>query len=228
MDIDRLTGLFVDHLTIGPSARLAAADVLPGRQTRLPWRRARHLQDQLDIRAGNWQDSGRGLMDPRSDGTAGAGRRDSPVRSAAGGPSLARRAPVRVGGPARRGPGRRLGRAAGVRVGGAALHRPGHRDRLVRSRSSGPAADAGRPAAVLRAAAGRRPNLASAVLARSLARLPGDYLEMHNQIVLAAETFTDPARHAGACTPRPGSPAPGRPRGMPAARAGAGMPSTGR
>ena len=46
---------------------------------------------------------------------------------------------------------------------------------------------------------GRRPNLASAVLARSLARLPGDYLEMHNQIVLAAETFTDPARHAGAC-----------------------------
>src|SRR5712671_4643839 len=45
----------------------------------------------------------------------------------------------------------------------------------------------------------RRPHLASAVLARSLARLPGDYLRFHNQIVLAAETFTDPARHAGSC-----------------------------
>jgi Domain of unknown function (DUF4338) len=44
-----------------------------------------------------------------------------------------------------------------------------------------------------------RPHLASAVLARSLARLPGDYLELHNQIVLAVETFTDPARHTGAC-----------------------------
>ncbi len=39
---------------------------------------------------------------------------------------------------------------------------------------------------------GRRPQLASAVLARS-------YLDLHNQIVLAAETFTDPARHTGAC-----------------------------
>ncbi len=46
---------------------------------------------------------------------------------------------------------------------------------------------------------GGRPNLASAVLARSLARLPGDYLELRNQIVLAVETFTDPARHTGAC-----------------------------
>jgi len=45
----------------------------------------------------------------------------------------------------------------------------------------------------------RRPHLASAVLARSLARLAGDYLAAHNQIVLAAETFTDPARHTGAC-----------------------------
>ncbi len=44
-----------------------------------------------------------------------------------------------------------------------------------------------------------RPHLASAVLARSLARLPGDYLQFRNQIVLAAETFTDPARHTGAC-----------------------------
>ncbi len=56
---------------------------------------------------------------------------------------------------------------------------------------------------------GRQPNLASAVLARSLARLPG------------AGT---PAR----ATPRPGSPVPDRPRGTPAARAGTGMPSTGR
>ena len=73
---------------------------------------------------------------------------------------------------------------------------------------------------------GRRPQLASAVLARSLARLPGDYLDLHNQIVLAAETFTDPARHTVRATPRPGSPVPGRPRGTLAARAGAGMPST--
>ncbi|HUY46739.1 MAG TPA: transposase family protein [Streptosporangiaceae bacterium] len=46
---------------------------------------------------------------------------------------------------------------------------------------------------------GGRPMLASAVLARSLARLPGDYLDLHHQVVLAAETFTDPARHAGTC-----------------------------
>ncbi len=30
-----------------------------------------------------------------------------------------------------------------------------------------------------------------------LAQLPGDYLAVHNQIVLAVETFTDPARHTG-------------------------------
>jgi hypothetical protein len=46
---------------------------------------------------------------------------------------------------------------------------------------------------------GGRPQLASAVLGRSLARLAGDYLDLHNQIVLAVETFTDPARHTGAC-----------------------------
>jgi len=46
---------------------------------------------------------------------------------------------------------------------------------------------------------GARRHLASAVLARSLRRLPGDYLAVHNQIVLAVETFTDPARHTGAC-----------------------------
>ena len=32
-----------------------------------------------------------------------------------------------------------------------------------------------------------------------LSRLPGDYLDLRNQIVLAAETFTDPARRTGAC-----------------------------
>ena len=46
---------------------------------------------------------------------------------------------------------------------------------------------------------GGRPQLASPAPARSLSRLPGDYLDLHNQIVLAAETFTDPARHTGAC-----------------------------
>jgi hypothetical protein len=46
---------------------------------------------------------------------------------------------------------------------------------------------------------GRVPNLASAVLARALRRLPGDYLAVYGHPVLAVETFTDPARHAGAC-----------------------------
>ena len=47
--------------------------------------------------------------------------------------------------------------------------------------------------------AGRVANLASAVLARALRRLPGDYLAVYGHRVLAVETFTDPARHAGAC-----------------------------
>jgi hypothetical protein len=47
--------------------------------------------------------------------------------------------------------------------------------------------------------AGRLPNLASAVLARALRRLPGDYLAVYGHRVLAVETFTDPARHTGAC-----------------------------
>jgi uncharacterized protein DUF4338/DDE family transposase len=47
--------------------------------------------------------------------------------------------------------------------------------------------------------AGRAPNLASAVLARALRRLPGDYLAVYGHRVVAVETFTDPARHAGAC-----------------------------
>ena len=47
--------------------------------------------------------------------------------------------------------------------------------------------------------AGRRPNLASAVLSRVLDRLSGDYLAAYGHRVLAVETFTDPARHTGAC-----------------------------
>lgn len=46
---------------------------------------------------------------------------------------------------------------------------------------------------------GRVLNLASAVLARALRRLPGDYLAVYGHRVLAVETFTDPARHTGAC-----------------------------
>lgn len=46
---------------------------------------------------------------------------------------------------------------------------------------------------------GRRPNLASAVLARVLRRLSDDYLAVYGHRVLAVETFTDPARHTGAC-----------------------------
>jgi Domain of unknown function (DUF4338)/DDE_Tnp_1-associated len=47
--------------------------------------------------------------------------------------------------------------------------------------------------------AGRRPNLASVVLSRVLGRLSGDYLAAYGHRVLAVETFTDPARHTGAC-----------------------------
>ena len=47
--------------------------------------------------------------------------------------------------------------------------------------------------------AGRRPNLASAVLSRVLVRLSCDYLAAYGHRVVAVETFTDPARHTGAC-----------------------------
>jgi Domain of unknown function (DUF4338)/DDE_Tnp_1-associated len=47
--------------------------------------------------------------------------------------------------------------------------------------------------------AGRRPNLASVVLSRVLARLSTDYLAAYGHRVLAVETFTDPVRHTGAC-----------------------------
>jgi hypothetical protein len=47
--------------------------------------------------------------------------------------------------------------------------------------------------------AGRRRNVASAVLARSLRRLSGDYQARWGHPVLVVETFVDPARHAGTC-----------------------------
>lgn len=47
--------------------------------------------------------------------------------------------------------------------------------------------------------AGRKPNLASVVLARTLRRLSTDYRAVYGHRVLAVETFTDPARHTGAC-----------------------------
>ncbi len=46
---------------------------------------------------------------------------------------------------------------------------------------------------------GRVPNLASAVLARALRRVSSDYLAVYGHRVVAVETFTDPARHTGAC-----------------------------
>lgn len=45
----------------------------------------------------------------------------------------------------------------------------------------------------------RRPNLASAVLARTLRRLSDDVEAAYGHPVLLVETFTDPARHAGTC-----------------------------
>jgi hypothetical protein len=47
--------------------------------------------------------------------------------------------------------------------------------------------------------AGQIPNLASAVLSRTLARLSADYLAVYGHRVLMVETFTDPARHSGTC-----------------------------
>lgn len=46
---------------------------------------------------------------------------------------------------------------------------------------------------------GRRPNLASAVLARTLRRLSRDYQSSYGHPVLVAETFTAPQRHRGSC-----------------------------
>jgi Domain of unknown function (DUF4338)/DDE_Tnp_1-associated len=74
----------------------------------------------------------------------------------------------------------------------------------------------------------RRPHLASAVLARSLARLPGDYLLLHNQITLAVETFTDPARHSGACYAAAGFTCAGSTRGYARGAGGSGYAFHGR
>jgi hypothetical protein len=46
---------------------------------------------------------------------------------------------------------------------------------------------------------GRRPNLAFAVLARTLRRLSSDYKASYGHPVLVVEMFTDPARHRGSC-----------------------------
>lgn len=46
---------------------------------------------------------------------------------------------------------------------------------------------------------GRRPNVASAVLARALKRLSGDYAAVYGHAVLAVEAFVDPTRHRGTC-----------------------------
>ena len=46
---------------------------------------------------------------------------------------------------------------------------------------------------------GRVPNLASAVLAAAMRSLPDDWVAMWGHPVVLAETFTDPARHAGSC-----------------------------
>jgi hypothetical protein len=45
----------------------------------------------------------------------------------------------------------------------------------------------------------RVPNLASKILAANLARLAADWLSVHGQPLLLAETFVDPARFAGTC-----------------------------
>jgi hypothetical protein len=45
----------------------------------------------------------------------------------------------------------------------------------------------------------RRPNLASAVLSRTLRRLSGDVEAAYGHPVLLVETFTDPSRHLGTC-----------------------------
>ena len=60
----------------------------------------------------------------------------------------------------------------------------------------------------------RRPNLASAVLARSLARLSGDYVSRWGHPVLVVETFVDPARHLGTCYRCTGFDALGETRGF--------------
>ena len=47
--------------------------------------------------------------------------------------------------------------------------------------------------------AGRRPNAASAVMARALRRLSTDWVDVWGHPVLLVETFVDPSRHIGTC-----------------------------
>lgn len=47
--------------------------------------------------------------------------------------------------------------------------------------------------------AGRRPNAASAVMARTLRRLSADWVQAWGHPVLLVETFVDPSRHVGTC-----------------------------
>jgi predicted transposase YbfD/YdcC len=75
----------------------------------------------------------------------------------------------------------------------------------------------------------RRHHLASAVLAACLRRLGGDYAQRHGHPVLAVETFTDPARHTGACYAAAGFAPVGPTAGFGRSRAGTlahGQPKT--
>jgi predicted transposase YbfD/YdcC len=77
--------------------------------------------------------------------------------------------------------------------------------------------------------AGRRPHLASAVLGACLRRLGADYAARHGRSVLAVETFTDPARHTGACYAAAGFTPVGPTAGIGRSRAGTlahGQPKT--
>ncbi len=47
--------------------------------------------------------------------------------------------------------------------------------------------------------AGRRKNTASAVMSKTLKRLPADWVEAWGHPVLLVETFVDPSRHLGTC-----------------------------
>lgn len=92
-----------------------------------------------------------------------------------------------------------MGRVGGVGVAGVHGVGPRSLDRVVPSAADPPVAVRGQQSAILRSARGRVPNLASATLAAALRSLPGDWEALWGPPVVAAETFTDPARHAGGC-----------------------------
>src|SRR5664280_921957 len=117
----------------------------------------------------------------------------------AGCSSLARASADRAGAALRRGPGRRVGRAGRVRVRSAVVRSPGPLPRVQPGDAVRAAAPCVNNQRFCVLPAGGRPNLASAVLSRVLRRLAGDYLAVYGHRVLAVETFTDPARHTGAC-----------------------------